>query len=164
MGGIDLSEVYHDVVTVLRMKTGWATETLDFWNEYELRFSPHGKCQCSNLARILFGDREDEGPEPMVDRQDRFQRLEAAQREKEGLPNPQQEEAQSPNGSRKGSCHRVSWINLYFIFLSTGNSFTQRSNSLSPQFPFTSAGCSVEWYVVSPPTPGASMSEPNATT
>jgi hypothetical protein len=32
MGGIDLSEVYHDIVSVLRTKTGWAAETLEFWN------------------------------------------------------------------------------------------------------------------------------------
>lgn len=38
MGGIDLSDVYHDVVTVLRMDTKWATETLDFWNKYEFWF------------------------------------------------------------------------------------------------------------------------------
>ena len=51
----------------------------------------------------------------MVDRRDRFKKLEAARREKEGLPDlrddesgPQistpghHQEAQSPNGSRKG--------------------------------------------------------------
>ncbi|KAF9784523.1 hypothetical protein BJ322DRAFT_1109240 [Thelephora terrestris] len=32
LGGIDLSELYHDVVAVLRMKTEWAAETLEFWN------------------------------------------------------------------------------------------------------------------------------------
>ena len=33
LGGIDLSRLYHDVVGVLRMKTQWASETLDFWNQ-----------------------------------------------------------------------------------------------------------------------------------
>ncbi|KAF9778132.1 hypothetical protein BJ322DRAFT_1114383 [Thelephora terrestris] len=32
LGGIDLSEVYHDVVAALRMKTEWAVQTLAFWN------------------------------------------------------------------------------------------------------------------------------------
>ena len=33
LGGIDLSEVYHDVIAVLRMKTEWVTKTLSFWNQ-----------------------------------------------------------------------------------------------------------------------------------
>jgi len=33
LGSIDLSELYHDAVGVLRTKTEWATETLDFWNQ-----------------------------------------------------------------------------------------------------------------------------------
>ncbi|KAF9786832.1 hypothetical protein BJ322DRAFT_1019413 [Thelephora terrestris] len=32
LGDIDLAELYHDVVAVLRMKTEWAVETLEFWN------------------------------------------------------------------------------------------------------------------------------------
>ena len=32
LGGIDLSELYHDVVATLRLKTNWTTETLKFWN------------------------------------------------------------------------------------------------------------------------------------
>ncbi|KAF9643155.1 hypothetical protein BDM02DRAFT_3192109 [Thelephora ganbajun] len=67
LGGINLSELYHDVVTVLRTKTEWASKTLGFWNE------------------IFFGEREEEEEEPKVNREERFKRLEAKQREREGL-------------------------------------------------------------------------------
>ncbi|KAF9642396.1 hypothetical protein BDM02DRAFT_3133119 [Thelephora ganbajun] len=43
---IDLSELYHNVVTVLRTKTEWASKTLGFWN------------------KIFFGEREEEEEEP----------------------------------------------------------------------------------------------------
>jgi hypothetical protein len=33
IGGIDLSELYHDVIGALRTKTEWAVETLEFWNK-----------------------------------------------------------------------------------------------------------------------------------
>ncbi|KAF9642422.1 hypothetical protein BDM02DRAFT_3193291 [Thelephora ganbajun] len=49
---IDLSELYHDVVTVLRTKTEWASKTLGFWNE------------------IFFGEREEEEEEPKVNREE----------------------------------------------------------------------------------------------
>ncbi|KAF9785688.1 hypothetical protein BJ322DRAFT_1188188 [Thelephora terrestris] len=67
LGDIDLSEVYHDVVAALRTKTEWAVETLAFWNQ------------------IFFGESEEEEPTPRTNREDRFKRLEAKQREKEGL-------------------------------------------------------------------------------
>jgi hypothetical protein len=31
--GVDLSELYHDVVSALRMDTKWAKDTLEFWNK-----------------------------------------------------------------------------------------------------------------------------------
>lgn len=62
MGGIDLSEVYHNVVTVLRMKTGWATETLDFWNEYEIRFSPTVNTNILTLPGSFSGIERMKGP------------------------------------------------------------------------------------------------------
>ncbi|KAF9643823.1 hypothetical protein BDM02DRAFT_3191156 [Thelephora ganbajun] len=61
LSGIDLSELYHDVVTVLRTKTEWASKTLGFWNE------------------IFFGEREEEEEEPKVNREERFKQLEAKQ-------------------------------------------------------------------------------------
>ncbi|KAF9641939.1 hypothetical protein BDM02DRAFT_3194221 [Thelephora ganbajun] len=68
LGGIDLSELYHDVVGVLRTKTEWASKMLEFWN------------------KIFFGEREGEEEEPKTNREERFKRLEAKQREREGLP------------------------------------------------------------------------------
>ena len=110
----------------------------------------------------------------MIDRRDRFKMLEAARREKEGLPDlranesgpeistpRRHQEAQSPNSSRKRLVSLVSWINLLYFFSSTDDSFTWCGNSVPPQFSFTRASFAVERYIISLPAPVASRSQSN---
>ena len=66
------------------MKTEWSAETLEFWNTYGTLHDLLPQLT-HYFIRILFGEREEEEPEPKTNREDRFKQLETKLRKKEGL-------------------------------------------------------------------------------